>query len=116
MFNVTVKYRNVNSKTLFKEINDVAEDCIVNLSIGLRWTNEIHRESLLYIIEEWLENVAEQGKISQYNVICDHRNNTNTDFESGRPTITITYKQKHCFNTTTIDYEIDESAEPLLPV
>lgn len=105
---ITIKTTNINSKILYAEINQFIEEGIND--IGVRWANDTHRESFVEIIEEWLLEYAVKGKITQFNVICDKRNNLAKELANGNVIFDIEYKQTNCCNTTKIKYIITEKA------
>lgn len=96
------KTKNINNQKLFKEIDDFMIE--VFTAIGIDWKNKHHREQLVMMLEQWLDEFADQtGKIIQYDVICDKRNNPRLR-NSGKIRLTLKYRQKNCYNTTEIDY------------
>lgn len=109
---IDIKTRSVNSKSLFNDINDFIKDGITD--IGVRWGSDIHRNTFIEVIEDWLKEFFDKGRITQFNVICDDRNNNQQDFDSGLFRLTVTYKQKHCLNTTVIDYTVREHRNELI--
>lgn len=102
--NVVVRTRNINSKILFNQVNDSILEAI-NTS-DIRWKDDIHRASLIDVLEEFLETLADDSKITQFVAMCDIRNNTLEELERGTVKLTIKYKQKDCLNTTEITYQI----------
>lgn len=104
MANYKLTKKSVNSKRLFNEIHEFIEDGIV--SGGIMWSGESHRESFVSIIEEFLEEFHQDGKISQCNVICDYRNNSPEEMDKGNYTLFVHFKQKNCLNTTKLIYNI----------
>ena len=109
------KTKNVNSKRLFEEINDFVESGL--MSLGITWSTPGNRQSFAEVLEEWLEEFQQDGRITQYNVICDDRNNPVEQQEEGIFKVYIMYKQLHCLNTTSIEYTLeegDDSVEDLL--
>ncbi len=104
MIQVITKAKNVNSKTLYNLINDYVSE---GINAGeIRWKDEIHRDSFVEVIEEFLREIADDGKITQFKALCDLRNNTMDELENGSVKLTIDYKQKQCLNTTEITYQI----------
>lgn len=96
--------KNVNSKRLHKEIHDFIYNIIT--SFGIRWTNRLHRNSLVYAINKLLIELQESNKITQCNVICDTRNNKNGFINSKEIIFEVYYKQPHCLNMTSITFHI----------
>jgi len=106
----TLKTRAVNSKALQRKISELVEEAIEES--GVLWSSDTHRESFVEVVDEWLEQFADlTGEITQWNVICDLRNNKIADLESGTYTFDITYRQKNCLNTTQLQYEIQDNGE-----
>jgi len=104
-FKLTTK--SVNSKVLFKEINEFIEDGIQ--TAGVLWSSETHRESFVDIVEEYLDvEFVETGKISQVKVVCDSRNNKMSVMESGVYNFDVYFRQNHCLNVTELHYTIKE--------
>ena len=101
---VVVKSKNINSKNLFKVINDFILEGIHSESV--RWRDDMHRESFIEIVEEFLTELAMEAKITQFNAMCDLRNNSLDDLENGTVLITIKYKQKDCLNVSEINYKM----------
>jgi hypothetical protein len=96
----------VNSQTLYNDIAEFVEGLLDEA--GIRWKNDAHRESLVELLDEWLEEYSTDGKIEQWNVVMDRRNNSPRDMRNGKYTLDISYKQRNCLNTTTIGYTIME--------
>jgi hypothetical protein len=105
MNNVLIKKRFVNSKPLFVEINDFIETGL--LTPGISWNTEIHRHSFVEVMGDWLSEFKEEGKITQFDVIADHR--INSTYDKDKFNVVVKYKQKHCLNTTIIEYTVIES-------
>ena len=105
MYNVTVKSTNVNSKPLFNEINEFIEAALT--TSGIHWTEDRHRGALADIVVEWMQEFVAEGKITQFKCIADDRNNP-SDQPSDEFNVLVTYKQKHCLNTTTIHYHLKD--------
>jgi hypothetical protein len=104
--NVVIKSKNVNSQLLFTQINDYVMDGILTGSV--RWTDDIHRESFIEVVDDFLTELEASAKITQFNAICDLRNNSYADFEKGVAKITIRYKQINCLNVTEVVYYITD--------
>ena len=102
-FTKTVK--GINGKIIFDDISEYVEDVIVDF--GVIWENIIHRESLVEVIEDFLYERQEEGKITQFDVVCDDRNNTKYEMNNGMFHLLIKYKQRHCRNVSQIFYSID---------
>ena len=103
---VKLEKYSVNNKTLFDEINSFVEEGITSGEV--MWSSEIHRISFVEIIENLLDDITYDNRIDQYNVICDFRNNTIQDMDSGKYVIEVSYRQVNCLNTTRLVYRIQE--------
>lgn len=100
------KTANINNQRLFKEIDEFMIEVFTALS-HIAWHNKQHRTEFIEMIDMWMEQYAhETGKIIQYNILCDSRNNTPTAFKKGPVNFTLRYRQKNCLNTTEITYTI----------
>ena len=105
-FKLTTKC--VNSKQLFKEVNEFVEDGIQ--SAGVLWTSETHRESFVDIVDEYLDGeFVEVGKMSQVKVVCDSRNNKMSAMDNGEFYFDVSYRQHNCRNVTELHYTIKET-------
>ena len=92
--------KNINSESLFKQINDFMMEVFATIDVS--WSLKKHRERFVEMIDEWLEQVSlESGKFSQPDVMCDRRNNKNFN---RKVKFTVRYKQKNCLNTSEIEY------------
>jgi hypothetical protein len=106
---LNIKKKNVNSNRLFQEINEFIEAGL--MSIGIRWSTLENRNTFVEILEEWLEEFRQDNHITQYKVICNEYNNPIKQDDEDIFKVSITFKQAHCLNTTTIDYELIEEDE-----
>lgn len=106
---ITKEFKAVNNKTLLTEVTKNMDDCVQQ--IGTSWNSESHRETVADLIDDWMMNLVDEGKIEQYKVLCDHRNNTTKAMESGVYKLDVQYKQKHCFNVTKVIYTIRMSVD-----
>lgn len=107
MSGVRVIQRSVNSKMLFEELNETIYEAITTL--GVRWSNDQNRNSFVEVLEDFLNDKFEEGKIEQYKVICDKRNNGSfsPSFKgSNEYLLEVFYRQPHCLNTSKIQYFI----------
>lgn len=96
----------VNNKILFNEVHKFLEEGITEG--GVLWSNDIHRMSFVEILEDMLEELADDERIDQKNVICDLRNNSIADMEKGKYVLEVSYRQKNCLNTTRLVYTIQD--------
>lgn len=102
----------VNSKKLLSEITAVIEEGFDDM--GVIWGSDTHRDSFVDLIDQWMEEKAIDGKIEQWKVICDFRNNKVVDMENGKFVFEIQYKQTHCVNVTRIEYTIIDDEDQLI--
>lgn len=112
--NLSIKKRHVNSKSLFNEINEFIETGL--LTQGISWDVLIHRDSLIEVITDWMDEFVKEDKITQFNVIADDRNNPSNQ-PKDQFNVRITYKQKHCLNVTSIEYtvtDVEDFSEDLI--
>ncbi len=100
----TLKEHHVNSKLLFNDIADFVNNIIVEFSII--WDSDVHRDAILEVIDEFFVELGDEGRITQFNVICDARNNTTVSSNKGFTYLDVRYKQDDCYNTTSIEYVI----------
>ncbi len=100
----TLKEHHVNSKLLFNEVTDFINNIIIEFSII--WDSDVHRDAILEVIDEFFMEMCADEKITQFNVICDARNNTVKSAAKGFTHLEVRYKQDDCYNTTSIDYVI----------
>jgi hypothetical protein len=98
--------KSVNSKILCNEIQHQIEDLIINGEV--LWSSDTHRESFVETIDDLLSGLHEQGKLDQWNVMCDLRNNSIDQMDRGIYTFESSYKQKNCLNTTRLIYTIKD--------
>ncbi len=98
------KARNINSKTLYADVTDFVDNIIVEFSII--WESDVHRDAILEVIEEFLIELRDEGRITQFNVVCDGRNNDSNSSSTGITNMEVHYKQDDCYNTTVIEYII----------
>lgn len=105
-----VVQKSINSKKLFKEIDDFVQEAID--ITGVRWGSAIHRSALVDLVEAWLhEEIYGNGKITQFNVMCDERNNPLSLTRENKYRFEVSFKQRNCLNTSSIEYQIDESSD-----
>jgi len=100
----TLKTKAVASKFLFKTISEFISEIIEEFSI--LYQHDVHRDAILEVIEEFLDEQAVDGKITQYNVICDNRNNNEVLAEAGITNLEIRYRQDNCYSITVLNYVI----------
>lgn len=100
----TLKVSGSASKPLLKEVTEFVGSIIDEFSI--LYAHDVHRDAILEVLEECLDELGQQGRITQYNVICDNRNNNQILADAGITNLDITYKQDNCYVTTTLNYVI----------
>jgi len=104
MRKVKVVQRSVNNKRLYNEINDTVLDAIQ--TFGVKWTSESHRSSFVDIIEDYLLDLEETGRIEQTKVVCDKRNNKSFSTLAKEYVFEVFYRQPDCLNVTSITYHV----------
>lgn len=102
----TIKSKGVSSKILHKDVTEFIGGIISEFSI--LWERDNHRDQILEVLEEFLDELAEEGRITQSNVICDNRNNNEILAKAGFTNLEIHYKQDNCYNTTVLKYVITD--------
>jgi hypothetical protein len=105
----TLTKRAVNSKPLFEEIHDFIVTGMDDT--GVNWASEVQRTAYIEMLDEFLAEVAEEGKIEQWDVRCNSRNNKLSDMNNGKFVVDVFYKQRNCLNTTQLRYEIIDKQE-----
>lgn len=106
---IKVVTKSVNSKSLFKEINDSVYEAVS--TFGVKWTSEAHRMSFVELIEGFLMDLEDAGKIEQSKVVCDKRNNKSFSNLAKEYVFEVMYRQTHCLNVTSIVYHISNRKE-----
>jgi len=101
----TLITRAVNSKRLLATIQQIEQ---VFIEYQIIWSNESLRQAAIDMIDSVMEEIANQGRISQWNVVCDFRNNKLSDMSAGKFNVTISYRQTNCLNTTVLKYHLVE--------
>lgn len=104
MAQVQVVTKSINSKSLYNEIYGFLKEGIDDF--GVIWESDAHRESYIHVVNDFLMDIAENGKIEQFKVIGDKRNNKYTDMEKGIYHVDVLYKQRNCLNTSQINLTI----------
>jgi len=106
MPNYKLTTKHVNNKRILKDVTDFVDEIINNFSI--MWSSDSQRDAILEVIDEHLQDMVEQNKIEQWNVVCDRRNNKPSDVQNKMTHLDITYRQRNCFNITELHYLIQE--------
>ncbi len=94
----------INSKILHTIVREYVEEGLEHANVV--WANQTHRDSFVAVINDMMEMLLDEDKITQWKIVCDGRNNTTADMNSGLFFIDITYKQRNCVNNTYLQYEI----------
>lgn len=98
--------RNINSKTLLSFItSNIIQTCdeyIINR--GTHLDRDYDFDQLNQYIDMLMEDIMEDGKITHYNVVCDDRNNQRADVKRGIIKASISFKQLHCLNTSSVHF------------
>lgn len=98
--------KSINSKTLRDEIHALVAAAIDE--IGVNWNVESQRSAFTEMVHEFLDEVGAEGRITQWDVVCDQRNNKRKDMANGDYNFDVVYKQKHCLNTSVLSYAISK--------
>lgn len=101
-----VERRSVNSKSLCDTITKEIESLITGA--GIIWGSDTHREGFVDTVQDYMYQMEETDVLTQGNVMCDMRNNTIEQMERGVYVLEVSFKQKHCLNTTRIIYTIKD--------
>lgn len=106
MPNYKLTTKHVNSKRILEDVSNFVNEIIENFNI--MWNSNSQHDAILEVIDEHLQDMAEQNKIEQWNIICDGRNNKQSDIHNKITHLDITYRQRNCFNVTELNYLIQE--------
>lgn len=101
----TLTTKAVNSKRLLEWVRQLE---IIFTDFDVTWSSDTQRMAAIDTIDDMMFTLHENGKISQWNVISDYRNNSIAKMAVGTYFLTVTYRQAHCLNTTTLIYKIKE--------
>ena len=101
---VVVNMKGINSKTLCSAIRELIEDGLKHS--GVDWEDTVHRDTFVTVLNDVLDEYIEKDLITQYNVMCDKRNNPTSTTKQKITFLEVSYKQKNCLNNTTFNYEI----------
>ncbi len=85
-------------------MNKMIRDAI--LSVDMSWDNEDERTMFTDYLNSLLHEYWANDEITQWKVQCNTLNNKAEDMINGKYVIDISYRQKHCLNTTKITYTI----------
>lgn len=83
----------INNKRLLITIREFIE----SLPMG-NW------DSNLIFLEVLMEDLADDGYIDQFKLVCDNRNNTLEDARNNTTHLDISYRQTNCLNVSRIKY------------
>lgn len=99
-------FQYVNSKLLVKTIDDFITDFVEGPAFSLQ--SSPHVLTAIDIINDLMYELTEDGKIMNYKVIADERNNKPNVNHSARLNIDIYFRQTNCINRTHLHYELRE--------
>lgn len=102
--------RAVNSKQLLKEVRELE---VIFTEFGVDWSSDTQRLAAIDTIDLMMEQLYEAGRITQWKVVSDFRNNKIVDMDEGIFFLTVSFKQTNCLNTTQVEYKIDASTPEL---
>lgn len=106
-FSVSYKCKFINSKKLFEEINNIVNNTVnefISISRGLIDSTYNYSRFVEFLNMYFEDELVKKQLISQYDIICDERNNDPHEVRKGRIFMTIKYVQYNCLNWTQIDY------------
>lgn len=103
---VSTNSKAVNSKLLYESINELIRDGI--FSVDMNWRNEDERGLFIDYLNSLLHEYYVNGVIEQWKIQCNGLNNKAENMLDGTFILDVSYKQKHCLNTTQITYTIQE--------
>jgi len=101
-----LKSRAVNSKILFKEVNELV--LLAFADTGITWASDAQRMSFVEMFDELMEQFYEEGKIEQWNIQSNFKNNTVERMANGKYVFEVFYKQHNCLNVTQLTYSIHD--------
>lgn len=104
MTDFILKTQHVNSKRLCDVVTDFIEEIIVTFNII--WDSDSQCDAILEVIDGHMEDMLNENKIEQWNVICDARNNKQSDINKNITHLDIYYRQRNCYNVTELHYTI----------
>lgn len=106
MSTFTLSTKAVNSVNLLNEVRQIE---LIFTDFDIVWSSDIQREAAIDTVDEIMQDIFGRGRITQWNVACDFRNNTLADMKSGLYKLDIRYRQTNCLNTTVLQYSIDSN-------
>ena len=106
MPNFTLKTKHVNSNRLLNEVTAFINAIIVDFNII--WNSDSQRDAILEVLDEHMQDMAEENKIEQWDVVCDARNNKQIDMRNKITHLDVKYRQRNCYNVTELNYTIKE--------
>ena len=109
MTQMSVVQKSVNSKPLRDVVLGFLREGVYDY--GVVWNSETHRDSFVMVVNDFLSEIADEGKIEQWKVVCDKRNNKYSDMEQGIYHVDIQYKQRNCLNITQINITVNDTEE-----
>ena len=105
-FKVQLVARSINSKRLLKEIKTMAEEVCNEYIVppNPAYGEHIYDfDELVRFIELYFDDLCEKKRITQYDVMADHRNNSDEDVRLGTINMSIKFRQTNCINVSKID-------------
>ena len=100
----TCDEKGVVTKSLVREIREFIESGLDTIQI--QWDSEIHRVSFLQVIDDFLAEKYQEGKIVTGKVVCDERNNPATAFQNGEFRLDVHFREKNALIDTRLEYTI----------
>ena len=75
MFKINRVTKSINSKSLYKEIDDPLSETFNELYY-VSWEKEFVRKTFVASVAEWLDSLVEDNKIDTYESTFNHQSNT----------------------------------------
>lgn len=114
-YTIEHKAHNSNSKRLLREIVRVVKEAVPELITRYTYgnTRSYDYEQLQEYVDLYFADLVEDHVVNRYDVICDHRNNTDADGVAGRIHLDIRFQQFNCLNTTSVKFTICDDKVPV---
>lgn len=102
---VTLNKRNVVSKNLFKEIENLIQSYVSDAAAC--WDSEDYRLAVENVVDEDMTYVSDETSLLEsWKVVCNDRNNPEIETKNNIYTLDIFYRQINCIVTTHLQFKI----------
>lgn len=101
--NVTITTKSINSNRLKKDLLEVISPLtitLVNIETGLQGEPVYRVQPFVEGMKQMCEYLIEKKIITQYDIIGDHRNNSDVSGQSF--TVDVSFRQTNCLNVSKI--------------